>query len=78
MSHYRWMKNRNRNHRISSALAASPIGAGAAVKGGLIMKGALLAKLGLGLASLVPGVIAVAGGVALHQSFVQRNKGMSA
>jgi hypothetical protein len=74
MSHYRWMKRRHRNHRFSSALAASPLGAGAAIKGGVLAKGALLAKLGVGLASLVPGLIVVAGGVALHQSFVQRDR----
>jgi hypothetical protein len=78
MTHYRWMKNRNRNHRISSLLATSPLGVGVAAKGGVIMKGALLAKLGIGLASFVPGLIAVAGGVALHQSMVNRDKPVGA
>ncbi|MEO5342690.1 MAG: hypothetical protein H7842_05025 [Gammaproteobacteria bacterium SHHR-1] len=74
MSHYRWMKRRHRNHRLSSVLAASPLGAGAAVKGGMLAKGALLAKLGVGLASFMPGLVVVAGGVALHQSLVQRDR----
>lgn len=77
MMRYRWRSPRITNNldgqkKIASAITAAPVGAGLATKSALIAKGALVANVGFTAAGLLPAVIAVIGGIILHQQMIER------